>query len=121
MPASIWLRRRRKRVVPSREDNVLKTDTPGNNTSPSHVLLSPVQAARLLTQLCANRAAPFMVLGREQKDIAIASQHPQVHTLLNEHADVLEALMVCAQVTEAPEGIRMPPEASPPNMRSVCL
>ena len=115
VPASIWLRRRRQRVVPGCEHNVLNTATPGNNTSPSPVLLSPVQAARLLTQPCANRAAPFMVLCREHKDIAIASEHPQVQTLLNEYADVFEAPTVGARVTETPEGIRMPPGASPPN------
>ena len=115
VPASIWLKRRRQRIVPGREHHVLSTATPGNHTSPSPALLSHVQAARLLTQPCTNRAAPFMVLYREHKDTATASQHPQVHTLFNEYADVFEAPTIGARVSETSVGIRKPSDTSPPN------
>ena len=44
-----------------------------------------------------------MVLCREQKDIATASQNPQVHPLLNEHADVFEAPTVNPRQDATPE------------------
>lgn len=118
VPASIWLRRKRLRILPNRlanTDDQTSYDTHTGNTTRKVSLLSHVQAARLLTHPSADCAAPYMVLVRDQKPENSQTRDQQVKEIIAEYADVFEAPTVGETQADAPESIRLQPDATAPN------
>ena len=63
----------------------------------------------------AGRAAPFLVKCREQNDDSTEQRDQHVNELLAEYAYVFDAPTVGTAGNNTPEGIRLQPDASPPN------
>ena len=114
-PPSLWLRRRNKRLSPAAD---ARTDARARSQpregSQAAVMLSAVQAKRLLSRPKQGCASPFLVILREAKDAGF-DQREQVQQVLAEYKDVFEDPVVRDWQPGTPEGLRLSKGAAAPN------
>lgn len=114
-PPSVWLRRRNMRLFPDTDVAAKPSKTQiKQKRSEAAVLISAVQAKRLLSRPSRGSASPFMIILREAKDAGF-DQREQVKTVVDNYSDVFEDPVVGEWQEGTPEGLRLHDGVSPPN------